>query len=96
MVNKGSINARGFLKPEGLLNSLKGCLNIQNLSELIWKMDITTFRELDSDPGNCISVEDDLKLDMCVEYQGKNYGFMMNYDKELIWKMDVGTFKEIH
>jgi hypothetical protein len=71
-------------------------MKFADAAQLSWKMDANTFRELQSDPGNCISVGSDLKLDMCVEYQGKNYGFTMNYDKELIWKMDVGTFKESH
>jgi hypothetical protein len=79
-----------------------GCtLNIHDLSELIWKLDISTFRELPSDTGNCISVKDDLKLNMCAAYQGKNYEFTMDFymypqnSAELYWKLDVATFREI-
>jgi hypothetical protein len=70
---------------------------------LYWKMDINTFRVLQSDPGNCIGVNDDLTLNLCAEYQGHNYGFTMSYSSNnpndpsglLYWKMDVGTFREI-
>jgi uncharacterized protein YjbI with pentapeptide repeats len=70
-------------------------LKLDNAAQLLWKADIGTFRELQSDPGSCISVGDDLKLDMCAEYQGKNFGFTMNYDRDAMWKMDIGTFREI-
>jgi hypothetical protein len=69
-------------------------LNLDDADQFLWKGDLGTFRKLQSDPDNCISVSDDLKLDMCVEYQGHNYEFTMNYDNGLIWKMDVGTFRE--
>jgi|GEM_PF-3775445 len=71
-------------------------LNFDNADQYLWKADLSTFRELQSDSGNCISVGDDLKLNMCAEYQGHNYGFTMNYDKDAIWKMDVGTVREVN
>lgn len=72
-----------------------GCtLNSYDLSELTWEMDVSTFGELQNNPGNCLKVGDDLTLNLHASYQGKNYGFVMNYDADLIWKMDIGTFKE--
>lgn len=71
-------------------------LKLDDAAQLSWKADLGTFRELQSDSGNCISVRDDLKLNMCAEYQGKTFGFTLNYDKDAIWKVDIGTFREIH
>jgi len=68
-----------------------------------WKADLATFRPLQSDPGNCIAVGDDLALNICAEYQGHRYGFMLNFypdtdpknGAEFYWRADLGTFKEI-
>lgn len=49
----------------------------------------------------CISVSDDLALDMCATYQNVRYGFVMNFytnpsdSSGLYWKMDTSTFKQL-
>jgi hypothetical protein len=64
-------------------------------------LNISTFRQLPSDIDNCISVKDDLKLNLCAAYQGKNYAFTMDFYPHpqdsigLYWKLDVATFREI-
>lgn len=75
--------------------------NPDDPGELYWKLNIATFHNLSGDPGNCITVPDDLSLSLCAVYQGKNYSFTLNYSPlqrdpaELYWKMDISTFKEI-
>ncbi len=77
--------------------------NPNGLDGHFWKADLATFGPLQSDPGNCIAVGDDLALNICAEYQGHKYGFMLNFypytdpkiGAEFYWKADLGTFKEI-
>jgi hypothetical protein len=66
---------------------------------LYWKMNVSTFEVLQSNSLPCISVGDDLDLSLCVQYQGVQYGFRLNYlpipgdPAGLYWKMDISTFR---
>jgi hypothetical protein len=77
--------------------------NPHGLDGHFWKADTSTFAQLPSDPGNCVTVGDDLALNICAEYQGHKFGFTLNFNPyadpkngmEFYWKADVSTFKEI-
>ena len=46
----------------------------------------------------CVTIGSDLNMKLCVEYQGKQYEFKLDYVPDstvLIWKMDNTTYKEI-
>ncbi|MBI5591239.1 MAG: S8 family serine peptidase [Deltaproteobacteria bacterium] len=72
---------------------------IQDSSGLFWKMDVSTFKQIQSGAGSCIHVENDLAIKMCcVNYFDYNYSFILNYmpypqdPTGLYWKMDAATF----
>jgi|GEM_PF-1938660 len=50
---------------------------------------------------NCIEVGDDLKLNIFAQYQGSQYGFVLNYAQvseelwDFYWKADISTFAQI-
>lgn len=67
---------------------------------LIWKIDLSTFLEIQAPTGSCMSVEDNLVFKAaCTNYQGNAYQFIMDfyanpYDlKGLFWKMDITSLK---
>ena len=71
-------------------------------SGLYWKMDSGTFGKAYSDTKGCISVGEDLQLNVpSAYYQGATYEFTLNYNKTPVaddpfgfyWKMDLDTFK---
>ncbi|MBI5591242.1 MAG: S8 family serine peptidase [Deltaproteobacteria bacterium] len=72
---------------------------IQDSSGLFWKMDTSTFRQIQSGAGSCTHVESDLSIKICcVNYLDNNYAFTLNYTPYpqdptgLYWKMDTATF----
>ncbi|NJL59353.1 MAG: hypothetical protein HC887_06620 [Desulfobacteraceae bacterium] len=60
----------------------------------IWKMDGTSFEQIVV-PGNCLSVGDDLRLNLNGEYDSIKYSFAMDYaanpDDPFVWEIDVIT-----
>lgn len=66
---------------------------------LIWKMDSSSFEQI-MVPGTCLSVGDDLRLNLNAEYDGVTYSFAMNYtmnpDDPLVWKTDAITRNEVY
>jgi len=70
---------------------------VPDLTGFYWKMDISSFRQLQAS-ANCIHTEDDLTLNICcANYQDVNYKFVLNYYHHpkdpfgIYWKMDVNT-----
>lgn len=66
---------------------------------MIWKMDSSSFKQI-MVPGACLSVGDDLRLNLNAEYDGVTYSLAMNYamnpDDLFAWKIDVITPNEVH
>ncbi len=65
----------------------------------IWKMDGSSFEQIVV-PGNCLSVGDDLRLNLNGEYDNIRYSFAMDYvmnpDDPFVWEIDVITPVEAH
>lgn len=61
---------------------------------MIWRMDNSSFEQI-TVPGDCLSVGDDLRLNLNAEYNSVEYSFTMNYminsNDPLAWKMDAST-----
>jgi subtilisin family serine protease len=71
---------------------------IQDSSGLFWKMDILTFKQIQSGSGGCIYTGNDLAIKICcANYLDYNYAFTLNYTPYpqdptgLYWKMDMAT-----
>ncbi|MFH0996932.1 MAG: S8 family serine peptidase [Pseudomonadota bacterium] len=71
---------------------------IQDGSGFFWKMDTSTFKQIQSGAGSCIHVDTDLAIKICcVNYLDYNYSFTLNYTSYpqdstgLYWKMDTAT-----
>ena len=65
----------------------------QDGSNLLWKMDASTFKQSQSGAANCIPVGSDLTIKVCcADFMNYNYSFTLNYVSELTWKMDTTTF----
>lgn len=69
-------------------------------SGLYWKMDTSTIRNVGNTGGSCISVGNDLKINVpSALHRGTTYQFSLNYTPILsdasghYWKMDLNTFK---
>ena len=72
---------------------------IQDSSGLFWKMDASTFKQIQSGAGSCINVGNDLAIKICcANYFDYNYSFTLNYTPYpqdptgLYWRMDTATF----
>lgn len=72
---------------------------ISDSSGLFWKMDPSTFKQIQSGSGSCIHMENDFALKICcANYLDYNCGFTLNYTPYpqdptgLYWKMDTATF----
>ncbi|MCX5883054.1 MAG: S8 family serine peptidase [Deltaproteobacteria bacterium] len=72
---------------------------IQDSSGFFWKMDTSTFKQIQSGAGSCIYVDNDLAIKICcANYLDYNYSFTLNYTPYpqdpagLYWKMDTATF----
>ena len=71
-------------------------------SGYFWKMDISTFKQIQSGTGSCIHVENDLAIKICCTYY-RDYicSFTLNFTPYpidptgLYWKMDTTTFVAI-
>jgi len=91
--------------------SMKLCVEYQTLqyefklvyvpdkSALFWKMDTSTFKQIQSGSGSCIHIENDYTIKICCAYlQIYNCSFTLNYTPNpadptgLYWKLDPATF----
>ena len=69
-------------------------------SGFYWKADISTFSPIQREPSACISVSDDLRLNVCVQHHGTNFEFSLDYTpvsedaSGFYWKADIGTLKQ--
>jgi len=96
--------------------SMKLCVEYQTLqyefklvyvpdkSALFWKMDTSTFKQIQSGSGSCIHIENDYTIKVCCAYlQIYNCSFTLNYanypaDPDpygFYWKLDPATFNGI-
>jgi len=60
-----------------------------------WKINPTTVYMVQRD--DCMLVGDDLKMNLCADYHGTPFEFVLNYapiGNDLAWKADLGTFKQ--
>jgi hypothetical protein len=69
--------------------------------DFYWKGDLSTFGNSTSTDGNCLSVVDDLNLNIpCATYKGTNFGFTLKHALKsddlfgFYWKMDLTTFTQ--
>ncbi len=64
---------------------------------LLWKLDPSSFTQLQKSSVTCLVLGNDLMLNLNGEYGGIVYAYSMNYapapNDPLLWKMDVGTLK---
>ncbi|MFH0996934.1 MAG: S8 family serine peptidase [Pseudomonadota bacterium] len=72
---------------------------IQDGSGLFWKMDTSTFKQIQSGAGSCIQVDSGLAIKICcANFMDYKCGFTLNYTPYpqdptgLYWKMDTATF----
>jgi len=72
---------------------------IQDSSGFFWKMDTSTFKQIQSGAGSCNSLENDGSIKICcVNYMDNNFAFTLKYTPYpqdpagLYWKMDPATF----
>ncbi len=72
---------------------------VAGASELYWKMDISTFKQIQVGTGLCNFLHDDLAIRICcVQYAGYHCGFLLQYALRsedpygFYWKMDLATF----
>ncbi|MBF0379095.1 MAG: hypothetical protein HQK72_16685 [Desulfamplus sp.] len=57
---------------------------------------LVSLKSVDSE--SCITIYDNLNINMCVVYNGVRYGFILKYipqSSEALWKMDKATFRQI-
>ena len=65
----------------------------QDGSDLLWKMDASTFKQSQSGAANCIPIGSDLAIKVCcADLMNYTYSFTLNYVSDLTWKMDTTTF----
>ncbi|HAO23362.1 MAG TPA: hypothetical protein DCQ37_24695 [Desulfobacteraceae bacterium] len=60
-----------------------------------WKINPTPAYTVQRD--DCMLVGDDLKMNLCADYHGTPFEFVLNYapiGNDLAWKADLGTFKQ--
>jgi subtilisin family serine protease len=72
---------------------------VPNSSALFWKMDPSTFKQIQSGSGSCIHIENDYAIKVCCAYvQLYKCSFTLNYTSYpadptgLYWKLDPSTF----
>jgi hypothetical protein len=80
-------------------NQFKFDLNHSPFDSLRWNMDTGSFKQLQNNAAACLSVGNDLKLNLSAGYGGSVYSFTLNYDPTyeaapFSWKMDVNTVKK--
>lgn len=75
---------------------------VQDISALFWKMDTSTFKQIQSGSGSCIHIENDYAIKVCCAYlQIYNCSFTLNYTPYpadptgFYWKLDPATFNGI-
>ncbi len=71
--------------------------NPNDSSGLYWKMNIPSVKTLPENSLSCFQAGNDLALNICAEYQGKKYGFKLDFFPNsddpygLYWKMNLNT-----